>query len=260
MTGNEFFEGFRSHFPEVLALLTFLLGAILAYLLRKAVKSGVPFINKLSLRWGSHSGSLLSPGFARFLQAIVFWGVLMGSVILGLLLLSGGETSTWLDGLWVIVAQILVALGILAAGHILGLLAQSLLSGLSDSSDLDAFSRLAYGVIVGIAIVTALKNLGLDVSFITQVLLVVITVFFAGLALAFALGARTLAANLSAQSDMRRFQPGDHLMVDGIEGTILEIHRTGAVLTTTEGMANVPAAKFAESTIIKLRREPEDDG
>jgi hypothetical protein len=260
MSGSERFTDWLSQFPELMALLVIIAGWVTAILVRRAVAVAVPRINRSTIRLGSRSGPVLSPQFAQLLQHFVFWGILLASVILGFSLLGDGEVSRWIDGLWVFVSHLLVALGILAVGHILGLLARSLVNGLARDGGAAALSRMAYAVIAGIAIVMAISHLGLDISFLTRLVLVILGVLFAGLALAFALGARALVANLTAQNDMQCYTAGDRIRLDDVEGTVLEIHRTGLVLSTAEGLARIPAAKFAEMTVIVLHKDAEDDG
>ena len=260
MSSSEILTGWLDHFPEIAALILVLAGWILARIARPAVTSAIPWINRMSRRWGAQSGVLLTPAFEQGLQALVFWGILLSSVILGLHMIGGGELTQKLDGLLVFASQLLVALGILALGHILGLLARSLVGGLSGFSEGKTLPWAAYGLIIGIATVTAFKHLGLDLTFITQILLLIITVFFAGLGLAFALGAKALVANLVAQGELQRYKPGDRLMIDGIEGTVQEIHRTGLILSTEQGLASIPAARFAESIVIEQSTESGEDG
>jgi small-conductance mechanosensitive channel len=249
-----------NQYPEVLSVLVVAGGWVLAYFIRRWVVTAVPWINKSSARWGSRTASLISPAFGQVLEIAAFWGILMISLILALSLLGGGELSEWLNRLWSFVSHLLVAFGILAVGHVLGLLARNILSGLLRRTDLAALPRIIHGAIVFVALLVALGHLGLDVSFIRQVGLVIVTVFFAGLALAFALGSKSLVANLSAQGELSHYKIGDPLEVDGIEGTVVEIHRTGVVVSTTAGLARIPAAKFAESTVIVRRKESDDDG
>jgi hypothetical protein len=64
---------------------------------------------------------------------------------------------------------------------------------------------------------------------------------------------------LAAGNELMNYKQGDRLRVDGIEGAIAEIHRTGVVLSTEEGLAWIPAKKFAEATVIVLQQE-DDDG
>jgi hypothetical protein len=240
-------------------VLTLVAGVVLAWLLRMGVAVVAGWINRFTARRGAGEGTHLSPGFTQALQLFAFWGVLVIAMIRSVTLLGGAQFDL-LDGVLVLATRLLLALTIVAVGHVLGVLARNLLSGLARGTDLAALPRLVYALIVGISLVMALAHLGLDVSLITYVTLVVFAVFFAALGLAFALGARTLVANLAAQGELARYRPGDHLRVDGAEGTVLEIDRTGVVLSTSEGLARIPAAKFAECTVVVLIRESEDDG
>lgn len=259
MSGSESFSGWLEYFPEVVALLVVLAGWILGRVTSHLVGYGVPWINRVSVRWGAEPKTLLTPGFAKGLKALAFWGILTISVVFALSLLSGSELTEWLDRLVEFSYQLLITLGILLLGHILGLLVHSLLGGISGLSGAKTLPRVAYGIVVTIAAVIALKHIGLDLTLITQILLGMIFLFFAGLGLAFALGAKTLVANLVAQGEIQRYKPGDHLLVDGIEGTVQEVHRTGLVLLTELGLANIPAARFAEVTVVERHQESLED-
>jgi len=249
MTLSDLSKGIVDHFPEIIAVAIIAGGWILARLARHAIAAGLPRLNKISTRWSVRPGSAVTPTFVQMLQALVFWGILLSSVIFGLTVFGSGALTQLLDGLLAFGAQLLIALGIVMLGHILGVLTRDLLRGLPASHDVSSLPKIGYVAIMAVAVVTALRQLGLNLTFLTQILLVIIAVLLAGLALAFALGARTLVANLSAQGELQRYKPGDRIVIDGIEGTVLEIHRTGVVLSTEHGRASIPALKFAEMTV-----------
>lgn len=259
MSMNELSAGLTDHFPEIFAIVIVAVGWILARVARHAVASGLPRINRVSTRWNAQRGDVVTPAFVKMLQALVFWGILLSSVIFGLMVIGSGELKGWLDGLLAFGVRLLVALGILALGHILGVLARDLIKDLPAAHDIGSLPRLAYVAIMAIAAVTALRQLGLALTFLTQILLVVITVLLAGLALAFALGARSLVANLAAQGELQRYKPGDRIIIDGIEGSVLEIHRTGIVLSTQQGRTSIPASKFAEMAVTMNRTGIDSD-
>jgi len=257
---TEAFRGWLEYFPEIVALLVVLAGWILGRVASHLIGDAVPWINRISVRWGAEPKDLLTTAFGQGLKALTFWGILIISVVFGLSLLGGSELTEWLGRLVSISYQLLITLGILVFGHILGLLARSFVSGFSSLSGGKTLPRIAYGVVIIIAVVTALKHIGLDLTFITQFLLVIISLSLAGLGLAFALGAKTLVANLVAQGELQRYKPGDHLLIDGIEGTVQEIHRTGLVLSTKLGLASIPAARFAEVTVIEKHQDLSEGG
>ena len=259
MTALEGTTGWLNQSPEFLAVLFIVTAILLAFLVRKGLATLIPWVNRTSVRLGSKSDPMLSPEFSRLTTQIAFWGILLAGFVLAFSLLGDGEFSSWLERGWAFIARLLVALSILAAGHVLGSLTRGVLGGPSRKLEFNALPDMAYAAIAGAALLMALSHLGLDISFITQLVLVIVAVFFAGLALAFALGAKTLVANLAAGNELMNYKQGDRLRVDGIEGAIAEIHRTGVVLSTEEGLARIPAKKFAEATVIVLHQE-EDDG
>lgn len=259
MSGNNDFAAWLNQFPEVVALMLVAGGWILAYFARRWVSSTVLWVNDRSTRWTTRSRPILSPTFGKALQQIVYWGIVATFIILGLSHVGSGSFAGWIDRLWALISHLLIALAILATGHILGSLARSLLGGLSNRANLAALPRLAYVVIVGVSLIMALSHMGLNVTFITQIVLVVIGVFFAGLALAFSLGARSLVANLAAQDEINRYKPGDRLVIEDVEGTVIELNRTGMVLSTTRGLVRVPASKFAETAVLLVVAETGDE-
>ncbi len=259
LTTRDFLDWLGEH-PEFIAILVVVAGWLVARLIRHAIGQLVPWLNRRAARLGPGRGALVSPGFQKVLQSVAFWGILLTALVAALYLLGGGGMSGWLDRLLTVVPQLLVALGIVAAGHLLGLLARSLLARYYSSPDRQALPVLAYAAIVGTAAITAVEHLGLEVSFLTRILLIVVGAFLAGLALAFAFGARALVANLAAQGEVQRYKPGDRLRIDGVEGSVVEVYRTGVLLSTPEGLVAVPASKFATGMVLELKQGVEEDG
>lgn len=250
-------------FPEIIAVLIIAAGVLLAYAVRRLLLHAAPWLNRVAARSNMARGPLLSTGFTRVAAGTAFWGILVASLVLGFAFLGSGERGLLLATVSQWLWRILVALGIVLAGHVIGLMLRDVLRGLVRKAEFSALPQMAYLLVIGIAIVTALEHLGLNISFLTQVALVFVSVFLIGLALAFALGARTLVSNLAAQSELQRYRPGDRIVVDGLEGTVLEIDRTGMVVSTANGQARIPGARFAELTVVLLREtadEPDSEG
>lgn len=260
MSGSNGLFNWLSQYPEIMAILVIAIGWVAATLVRLGLRAGILRLNKFWLRWSSRSEPLLTAQFTRFLQLLVYWGILLAAVIFAFSLLGDGRVTGWAEELWTVISRVLVALIIVATGHILGVVARRLVKDLGRNMGVAGLSRAVYAVIIAISLITAVNHLGLDITFITRLALVLITVFFAGLALAFGIGARVLVANLSAQGELQRYRVGDRIRADGFEGTVMEIHRTGVVLATSDGFARIPASKFAETTVIILRNEAEEDG
>jgi len=94
---------------------------------------------------------------------------------------------------------------------------------------------------------------------VTQLALIVLAALLGALSLAFALGARQHVANLMAQSELSRYATGDRLRIDGDEGIIVEIYRTGLTLTTDEGIVSIPASRLANGRVVQVSQKPEGE-
>jgi len=158
------------------------------------------------------------------------------------------------------IPQLLVSFVIVVAGHLTGLIARNLVARFVDGITPESLvPRLAYGAILAVAIVMALQHLNVNISFITQLFLILVTIIGGGLMLAFALGARQYVANLLARRDAERFAIGQRIRIDGLEGDVVDIHATAVDIATDEGIASIPASRFAESVVIR-RPDQSDDG
>ena len=76
--------------------------------------------------------------------------------------------------------------------------------------------------------------------------------------LAFALGATRHVANLLAHRELSRISVGERIRVDELEGTVVEIHSTAVDIATKDGIATIPAARFAETSVLRLREDRGD--
>jgi hypothetical protein len=61
-----------------------------------------------------------------------------------------------------------------------------------------------------------------------------------------------------AHRELERFTVGERIRIDGEEGRIVEIHRTGIDIATSEGIASIPAARFASKSVLRLGDKQED--
>jgi preprotein translocase subunit YajC len=233
----------------------FVLGRLAGY----AIGFLLDAIDRRTARIATTDRSVVTPGLISFSRGFVFWLVQALAILLALRILGAGNVSTLLSRVIDFIPQLLIAFTIIVAGHLLGLIARQVMvrvaPGISEES---LAPRLAYGVILTVAIVMGLQHLSVDISFVTQLLLIIFAIVGSGLMLAFALGARQHVANLLARREMSRLAVGDHIVIDGIDGSIVDIHATAIDIATAEGIATVPAARFAEATIV--RKTGETDG
>ncbi len=250
--------GFASR-PEVVALVTLIGGIIIARLASIGVGALLSAIDRQSARLTTTEEGLIPPGLARVSRVFVFWLLVAGSVLLALRVMGVGGLPELLNSVLGFMPKLFVAFSIIVAGHLLGLFSAQMLSKLSDVwSAKSAVPRLLYLAIMAVAVVMGLQHVNVDITFVTQLVLILVGTISAGLMLAFSLGARRHVANLLARRELSRLAIGDRVKIDGIEGNIVDIHSTALDISTEEGIASVPAATLAEHGFLRIPRASED--
>jgi len=257
VNSSEVLASMATVYPEVTAGVIVVLGLILARVAEGLARRGVLLLNRLLARFAGDRADLISERVGRWLADGLFWLVILVAVLLALRSLGMGRVFVWLDVPLAHLPRIVIGLVIIGAAHLLGVLARLLLIRLRrDAADGVLLPRAAQAGVLIIGLMTGLQHMGLDVSFIGQLLMLLLAAGLGGLALAFAIGARRYVANLVAHAIVARYSPGDVIRIDDIEGVVIEIHRTGVDVSTEEGVVTVPAAIFAERPVLRRHAAP----
>ena len=248
-------------YPELTAIAVLIIGFVVARLASAGVGRLMAALDQHLARNSTTDTGAITPRVIRVSRAIVFWAILIFSVMLALRFLDSTGASIGFDLIIItFLPQALVAFAIIVAGHLLGLLASSVLAGVYEEQDEEAVGpRILYGVVFAIAIVVALQHIGINITFVTRLILVLVAIVGGGLMLAFALGAQRHVANLLAHRELGRLAIGEKIRVGNVEGTIVEIHATSVDVATDDGIASIPASQIAEIGVLK-RREDEGNG
>jgi hypothetical protein len=244
---------------EVIAVAILVLGVIIGRIAAVAAGALLGFLDRRAARLATTEKPLISPKLIRVIRAVLFWLIVVLAISYALAVLGVGGLPTRLTSVMDFIPQILVGFTIVVAGHVIGLLASHVVSNLeSEITPSSLAPRLVYGIIVVVAVVMGLQHVQVDISFVTQLLLIAFAVVGGGLMLAFAIGARQHVANLLARRELSRLVVADRIRVDGVEGEIVNIHATGVEIATEEGVVSVPAARFADANWVKLMQADGD--
>jgi hypothetical protein len=203
-------------------------------------------------RYSTSGSYVVSPTRVGLLRAGVFWLTLVISIIFALRLLGVGGFATALDQVLAFVPSLLVGLAIIGVGHLLGIIVRDLVGRVGGGSGTDLAPRISYVAVLIVAVIMSLQEMGIDTSFLTQLMLVFLVVSLGGLTLAFALGAREYVANLIARAELERYSVGDLLKVGEYQGTVVAIRSTGVDLATDLGIVSIPASRFARQAVVQL--------
>lgn len=243
-------------YPELTAVAVLVLGFVLGKLAETAVRQMLVLADRLVARYGTRQHGLFSPLFQRMFGLFAYGAVLVIAVILAVRLLNIEQLTSWLDAALAYAPRFVVGVFLIGIGNVVGALLRNLTAGLIGDGDANALGpRMLHISVVAVAVITGLEQMGIDISFITQLALIVLAALVGGLSLAFALGARQYVANLVAQTELARYATGERLRIDGDEGVIVEIYRTGLTLATDEGLVAIPAARLADGRVVRITSE-----
>lgn len=252
------FEAFTAQFialaPLIAAAVAVLIvGWFVAHILRiwtrKLVRSLDAILPSASPEDGA--GHLkIRRSYAVFAGNVVFWIVLIFFVATAANMLGWKMVSRWMDSVIVYLPNLVSGLLIILAGFLLSNIVRAGVLGAASSTGMaqgGTLARIAQIVVIFTTLVIGIDQIGINVDFLTNVLIVIVGVLLAGAALAFGLGAKTLVANIIGAQYLRKHcRIGEQMLTDGVEGIIVEVTQTCIVLDTEYGRSVIPAKKFQE--------------
>lgn len=248
--------------PEILAILIaamgFLVAGLLSRLMDRWLISLEGYLRHRVPERLEHFDLIV---LRKVLRAVAYYGTLVIFLLVSLQALSISVVKEWLALLLQYVPQFILGALIILCGYLVGVVIRSLLAGLMRVNPDHLVPRFAQLLVITTAVLTGLAQTSIDITFISNVMVMLLAFFFGGLSLAFALGSRQLVENLLARRTMDRYRIGDTVRVNGTQGKIIEILSTAVVLEAEHGLLTLPTASFVNSEILLVKEEdPGDDG
>ncbi len=243
-------ENITTQYPEITAVVLVLLGVVLARVFAKATERLLTMFES-----GMHSlipTSSMSITTQLVIRRFVYYLTLGVFLVFALRVLGIGVVTELLDVVLGVIPGLISGTAIIIVGYLAGVAVFGLLTTALGAQENPAIPRLAQVAVVVSAVLTGVAQMSVDVTFIGQVLIVVLLVTTSGLALAFALGSRDYVANLLARRYFKQFAVGDRLKIDELEGTVIDFNSSSVMLQTDAGIAVVPAIVLSNSVVIRL--------
>jgi hypothetical protein len=253
-------EDLISYVPGI--LLTVLLLAV-GWLLARLIKSATAMVIE-RMDWlfvhatarSAEAASNLQRAIARALSTLVFWAILLSFVAAALRSLGWPIIESWTEALFAYVPVLVGGVLIILVGFVAGALARGIVEpaaagvGVAHSA---LIGRLIQAAVVISGVVIGVSELGIDVSFLVQLVTVIAAAAFGGVALALALGTRAHLLNLVGARYLRKhYQVGDQIRVGQLEGRIVQIADGCVFLETEDGDLSVPGVYFSRQAFLRL--------
>jgi MFS family permease len=247
------------------AILLLVVGVIVARILGRLARRALVAIgaDELAERHGVHD-VLVRVGIERPLSRVagrVVRIVLSVVVIFAAVSLLGlGALGAALNQVLLFVPRILVALALVVAGAIVSQLAGDWVDRIGRQMGLEGpVGRIVQAAIFAIFVLTALAQVGISTEFLTLLVGIVFIAAALTVALAFGLGSRDVARQVSAGRYVSgAFRVGQTITVDGVRGEIITLESAATVVRTDDGRTlRLPNHLLLES-VVTVDEAPED--
>lgn len=241
------------------AVLIFLLGVLVAYVMRSIAKRLLKNAGRLipNKRVRERILPERMERSAEVISKVLYWIILFFFLTAATEVLGLPVVTTWLSGVAIYLPKALVAILIGAVGVIAGLIVRDIVTSAAESAGVHysaALGRFAYYAILLVTLFVGIQQIGVDIRFLTILMTILLSGLFLAFALAFGLGARTAVSNILASHYLQRtYREGHTVRIDGMEGKITRITPVSVILETQEGRASVPAKQFDEMISVLLR-------
>lgn len=254
-TYHEIIEQIVQFAPQIIgAIALLIIGWIVAHIVRvitKKLVNGFDSIFKRSANADSAKQKKMKRSYAKIISKIMFWTVMMFFIAATANLLGWKMFSNWMTTVIEYLPNLISGLLIILAGFLLGNGARSFTVGAAHSAGMEQgelLARVVQMVIFFTTLIIGVEQIGINVDFLTHVLVVIIGVLLAGGALAFGLGGRTLVANIiGAQYVRKHCRIGEQMQIGDVEGSVVEVTQTSIILDTDYGRTIIPAKQFQEN-------------
>lgn len=188
---------------------------------------------------------------------LVFWIVLLFFAAAAIEALGLPAVSNVVGWLTAYLPRLLAAVIVLALGIWAGQTLREFLVAATDHTGLTRgplLARLAQVLIIALAVVVAVEQLGIDTTVIIILVSVVFGTTLGAMAIAFAVGAAGTVGNIvAAHYAHQHYHPGDQLRIGEVEGTVVEVGRTALILDGSEGRIVVPARRLNDDITVISR-------
>jgi small-conductance mechanosensitive channel len=240
------------------ALAVLVIGLLLVRLLARGLRG---LLTRLGLddmadRAGVHdvlARAGLERSLSRVVTAAIRVALTIAVVLAALSLLGLGPLDQAINEAVLFLPNVLAALALVLAGAVLGSLARDWVERTTFHMDLRGpLAPAAQWFVIGVSVILALAQLGISTTILTVLAGIVAGGAVLTVALAFGLGGRELAREMSAGRYVgSAFQVGQEITVRGHRGQIVAIEGASTVLGTDDGTSvRIPNHLFLESDVV----------
>lgn len=250
------------------ALILLIVGWIAAILLSKLTHTLILFLGRLIMRiapaYYRERGIDIKPLQLAILRKCVFWLVFLFFVATAANTLGLDFFASTLGDVIVYLPKVFAGALIIFAGFLVGAMVRGMVRPALESAGLkqpDNVANVLRLAIIFTTLVIGVEQIGVDMHFVTTLVIVLAGVLCSGVALAFGLGCKNLLANIAGARQARRHcELREMIKIGGVEGRLIDITSTTLIIEHEKGRCLVPAKLYLEeATVIFTHADDELD-
>lgn len=230
------------------AILVLLLGLSIAYISKKIIKK---FIRKLDQIFNYSSSSKnnvkLRELYAVTISVIFFWAVIIYSADYAATLVEWQIIINFFDTVIHYFPKLIAAITIILGGFLISNHLRKIVAEYFNETT----ALVIHIILIIIFVLLGVEQIGVNIHFITSLIVVFTAAIMGCFTLALGLGAKTITSNIiGIQYAKRHISIGDKIVVSGVEGEVIEITSTDMVVRINEGLNIIPGKFFQEKNVI----------
>lgn len=243
----------------ILGLFVLLIGYLIARFIQLLVSRFIGYLDRIINK--NLNGRQLSVNLSSsktFISRAFFWIIVFFFITLFTEILGLPVITSWLAGLGLYLPKLLSGVVVIFFGIILSRLTSDLVKSRTFKSGIyssKVLGRIIKYIIMVIAIIVAINQVGIDISFLTSLTYILLASLMLGAAMAFGMGAKTSVSNiLGSYYIARNYTEGNLIRIGEHEGKIIKITTTSVVLESASGQITIPAKDFNEQQSILIKK------
>ena len=243
----------------IVLVLGWIITKIVVYLLKRVFKFAKidllsEKINDLKLLGKSE----ISIPITNAITVFVKWIMFLVFLIIAADIMNWTIVSQEIGNLLRYLPKLFSAIALFMIGIYIARFVKKAIQGFYESFDLAGskiISSIVFYIIAIIISITALNQADIDTTVVTNNVTIILGAFLLAISIAFGLGPKEVVGDLLRTFYTRKnYELGDHIKLEGIEGTVEAIDNISMTLSTTKGKLILPIKDVVESKVEILKK------
>jgi len=240
------------------ALLVIVIGWIISRIVRKLIKRtlaavGIDKVGEQIERIDIVRKSGMSIKISGFISSVIYYLMMLIFIVAGTDILGMPAISQLMSDVLNYVPNLIVAILIMGIGLLIADFLKNMVQTACKSIGIPAYSLIAnivfYFVLINVLIV-ALSQARIDTDFLKNNLSLILAGIIFAFALGYGIASKDLASNFLASFYLRnKFNLGDEITIEGIQGKIVEIDTNYVKVKTSKSTQLVPIIKLITESV-----------